>query len=348
MPSPLWWSYITSRPKAAYRWCVGRTKAFFGKGKNNKVHLPPEIHDRIIHFVGSRSDLYSLCLVSKAFYADAVRILYRDVQLSQGNTLLYRWLTKTASDERKVGWVVALRFHIDTEELLETGEKITEWATHLGRCLASLVNLRRYVSVCLAVVRPTSSIYRLHISGALGSYPGKKLVEGVSTNLLYFDNDFVPLEAVLSLLSSQKNLQAYHQADSSVCDLPTPFLPDVTEVTLPLWALSHVSSHSLRSVQTSLDDRRLIAREDELFNVCSSHRDTLTTFKVFREPEEASLKIADYLNSLHQNTPLLQDVRVWNSGDLVCFAVVLFPISLITFVVPRFTFRRCSNIPCAV
>jgi hypothetical protein len=159
-------------------------------------------------------------------------------------------------------------------------------------------------------------------SFTVNEYYGKLLLKTASTNLISFHNSAVPLRAALPYLALQQNLQIYHQADALECDLPSPFLPDVKDIVLPVWIIPHVSSRFLTRIETEIENPDDMAREDEVFAFCASSRGTLTHFMLLRNPRNGSMSSADYFQTVQHNAPLLQEIRVSNhtANDLASYS----------------------------
>jgi hypothetical protein len=110
--------------------------------------LPFEIYGRIIQLVESHSDLNALCLVSKAFYTESVRVLYRDVELPMNNEIVSSWFWLISEDSWKASWVVSLRFSASCTALsspMISPELLVAWHAQLGEGLRKLQNLKTYV-----------------------------------------------------------------------------------------------------------------------------------------------------------------------------------------------------------
>jgi hypothetical protein len=110
--------------------------------------LPFEIYGRIIQLVGSHSDLYALCLVSKAFHTESMRVLYRDVELPMNNEIISSWFRLVSEDSWKASWVVSLRFSVNFNALsspMISPELLVAWHRQLGEGLGKLQNLKTFV-----------------------------------------------------------------------------------------------------------------------------------------------------------------------------------------------------------
>jgi hypothetical protein len=138
---------IATRLRAGKQWVIQKTKALIRRRKV-KAPLPPEIVGRIVHFVGNRPDLLSLCLVSKTFHAESVRVLYQEVDLPLDNRLLYSWLKRVSSEAQLASWVTSLALKVDLDGLPTNATEEEEWYSQVGKYLGSLINLRRCVVAC--------------------------------------------------------------------------------------------------------------------------------------------------------------------------------------------------------
>jgi hypothetical protein len=123
---------------------VQNTKRRLGLGRNGALPLPLEIYGRIIHFVESRHDLLSLCLVSKAFHLESIIILYRTVELRGDAQAMFSWFSFVAANSQRASWVHSLRLVSGVKwSQLKPGPD--EWYSHVGSCLGKLANLKKCV-----------------------------------------------------------------------------------------------------------------------------------------------------------------------------------------------------------
>jgi hypothetical protein len=129
---------------------VQRTKRILGYlwpgGSSPSVALPLELCLLIIAFVSDPHDLISLCCVSKAFYTEAVCLLYSDVTLTKSHAMIYSWLTHIIARPDLAQFVESLT--VDIVEIQMRHWRHTErgkWFDHLFEGLRCLPNLKVYV-----------------------------------------------------------------------------------------------------------------------------------------------------------------------------------------------------------
>ena len=104
--------------------------------------FPTEVYARIFEFVQDRTDLVTLCTVSRAFYLEAERVLYGSVDLSNDHLLIMLWFKKIANDPLLAAHVHSLTFGIVYADI-PTPEYT--WFEIIATGLRALVNLTVYV-----------------------------------------------------------------------------------------------------------------------------------------------------------------------------------------------------------
>jgi hypothetical protein len=119
-----------------------------------QIDLPHELHIRIIDSVYDVSTLLSLCLVSKAFYTEAIRGLYYDVYLPTDMTVLSKWFQKVTQAPQLGRCVVYLSLAFQDAEvpLLES----EAWLEATGKGIKCLTNLKESdLSFCACSILTT-------------------------------------------------------------------------------------------------------------------------------------------------------------------------------------------------
>jgi hypothetical protein len=118
------------------------SRRWIGMRKKKAVppSLPLEIYYQIIQLVKSSSDLYALCLVSKAFHTEAIRALYRDIELPM-NEIVSSWFRLISKDSWKASLVLSMRLSMRWNPL--SSPKISPEL--LGEGLGKLQNLKTFV-----------------------------------------------------------------------------------------------------------------------------------------------------------------------------------------------------------
>ena len=80
------------------------------KPSSQGATLPPELYSRVFECVLHRSDLLSLCLVSRAFHKEAERALYRYIDLSYDHRLIQVWFSMIVLNPRLADMVRTVTF----------------------------------------------------------------------------------------------------------------------------------------------------------------------------------------------------------------------------------------------
>jgi hypothetical protein len=131
----------------------------------------------------------------------------------------------------------------------------------------------------------------------------------VSFQLHSFHNQMCPFEAIIPFLSSQHSLRVYHQpniflTNMTVCSIPTPFLPLLTDVNLPQRLMSSLSSRSLTKIDLTVTSAEEADGERDMLMSLASNAPQLVSFSVDRmTPVHFSISLSEYVKLLAENAP---------------------------------------------
>jgi hypothetical protein len=281
-------------------------------------NIPLELYFYVIRFVHSQADLLSLCLVSQAFYEEASLILFSDCHLPMNQTVVTRWFATIAEKPRLANAVRSVELRIPGNDMKQQHE----WADTLRegfKLLKCLIECVFALMDCLAFMPNRLSLYTEPDTPCLRGVT-QKMLNDAPFQLRKFRNYCTEIQDAVPFLAEQHSLLLFHRPDPSPdillqrCELPINFLPSVTDVHLPSWALYGIASTSITHLQTYLSSNDLL-QETAFITHLSSYRTTLRVLKIHRHPDERSLKLVEVLRRLADCVPLVEELYIWHTSD---------------------------------
>ena len=113
--------------------------------------LPHELHSHIITFISEPFGLLPLCRVSKAFYGEAIQLLYSDVVLTKGNDNIQAWVSQVLTRPDLAKHVVSLTVDVLRVGLPADREvERPQWFSQFSKALCCLYNLQECVFIGLS------------------------------------------------------------------------------------------------------------------------------------------------------------------------------------------------------
>jgi hypothetical protein len=141
-------SLLTRKANADIR-DVSRLEGFY---TSKFGQMPPELFAHVLEFVAchaKKQDLLSMCLVCKGFQDEALRILYRDVNLGEYDLAAQKaWFDRVSAGPEVAVWVHSLTLRVPLWDV-PTGkeEEMSKWFDSFADGLRSLVHLKEYVNL---------------------------------------------------------------------------------------------------------------------------------------------------------------------------------------------------------
>ena len=145
-----------------------------------------------------------------------------------------------------------------------------------------------------------------------------RILKETPFRLKTFRNDMLDLEPTLHFLALQSDITTWHQLNASRCYLDPKLLPLLSDIAIPLWLLPTYYSRDITRLHTAirsddLDDRLIL-------NTLAGYGRKLSVLVLEREVlEGCNLNLGDFVACLAKNLPLIQNLCLWHSGELVSY-----------------------------
>jgi hypothetical protein len=114
--------------------------------------MPPEVFANVLEFLAfhaKKQDLLSVCLVCKKFQGEAMRALYRDVNLGQYDLSAQKaWFDRISAHPEVAVYVRSLTLRVPLWDVTTDKEgELARWFDSFANGLRSLVHLKEYVNM---------------------------------------------------------------------------------------------------------------------------------------------------------------------------------------------------------
>jgi hypothetical protein len=294
----------------------------------SSLPLPSEVWAEIFSYAASAEERVAtrICLVCRAFYWEAIRVLYRRVNLvtyppEEIWQSMQRWSVIVTTRHRLAALVQALKIYFTDWSTQMPSSVYEQWLDTISRGFASLPNLKEYVSSFAISTIVHLEWDRLDIQQH--SFPGPWIASSRDLDFLrslpqlerlythaWQDN----LRLILPLVISQRRLTNYHASNLSWgpwagCEKHlqqcNDFLPNVTDLQIPFQLLEYIASNKVTRLITMV-----WSEEITFLRLLSRHKTTLTHLRLIRHIASESRLTISFINQLAEAAPLTEDLSL--------------------------------------
>ncbi|KAF8895256.1 hypothetical protein BD779DRAFT_713531 [Infundibulicybe gibba] len=262
--------------------------------------LPQDIYGLILSWIPDNSDLFNLCLTSRAFLREAEKKLYRCTKLARDTLTPVLWADTILESPLKAQQLRSLTLTFDLAYLIIPDTLLSSLQL-ISRALRSLTNLKELILLGHPRV----------MMNPIFSW----ILDRCTFQLEEFHNELFPTSAIISFLSQQSQIQYWAQTGvySYSTQKPCPFhFPRLTALvgdgTLVrcLTAAEHIERLSL---QIHCDSQKT-------FDGISRFRSTLAVLDLERFPT-SGITAVEMIHTLSRETPGLRLLILWDRSIMV-------------------------------
>jgi hypothetical protein len=309
------------------------------------VRLPPELFAVVLEFIAcdaKKRDLLSMCLVCKELQREAIRTLYKDVDLGNDLSAQKAWFNRVSAHPEEAVHVHSLTLGVPLWDVpAGKKEELSRWFDSFENGMRSLESLKEYVDLLLNRLWLKIGD-RFDCSGGFEHSFHERCAELFSNlpfKLHILRTSALGIEHVLMVLRHQTELVVFHDTklylyphDEPIEDLSS-YLPHVSDLSVPHWALEYFTSCTIRRLDHCLPmGSNKDGTEISFVNTLSSFSNTLTALMIKRrimEVESSSYALALFLEGISRSLPLLEELRVLNQErHCVVRTQLLFPMTV--------------------